>query len=325
MNDEQREPDKAGPYRNIPMPYRSHGRSGLHTSALGMSLRRCFGNDQSVAAMRSLLTCAVDSGITHFDTAPDYGPPYGAAEENLGLLVSRLSCQRDELVISTRAGLGTLPGPFAGFSSRKRLLSSLDASLRRTGLDYIDVFYAHRHDPFTPLEETMGALDSAVRQGKALYVGLSGYAPALVRKGAAILRRLGTPLVTCKLSYSMRNRWPEHGLLDVLEAEGIGCVAEEPLELDVDPASVGPGLDEFLRDEIEAARRRLAAVATARGQTPAQCAISWILRNECMASVLTNPAGPSDLAEYQLAVENLDFTDAELAAIEACFPDPDSF
>ncbi|MEU6708108.1 aldo/keto reductase [Streptomyces wuyuanensis] len=304
--------------------YRANGRSGLHMSAIGISLQRYYGHDESTTVMRSLLDGAISMGINHIDTAPQYGPPYGAAEENFGRLLPKLSRQREELVIATQAGLGTQPGPFAGFASRKRVVASLEASLRRMGLEYVDVFYVHRHDPFTPLEETMGALDWVVRQGKALYVGLSGYAPALLQKGASMLNSMGTPLTTCKVSYSMRNRWPEYGLFDVLEESGFGCVTEGTLDLETDPlAGSSESVDEALQLEFEASHRHLARIAEARGQTPAQCAISWTLRRSCMTSVLTHPSSMPDLVEYAAALKNTEFTDAELSAIAECFTSPE--
>src|SRR5881397_3141294 len=212
------------------MPYRRTGRSGLLLPAISLGLWQNFGHDRPFETQRSILRRAFDLGITHFDLANNYGPPYGSAEENFGrILTSDLAGHRDELVISSKAGYDMWPGPYGIWGSRKYLLASLDQSLRRTGLEYVDVFYSHRFDPRTPLEETMGALDTAVRQGKALYVGISSYSPETTRDAAAILRDLGTPLLIHQPSYSMLNRWIEDGLLDVVGELGVGCICFSPL------------------------------------------------------------------------------------------------
>src|SRR5450631_2120682 len=212
------------------LPYRRSGRSGLHLPAISLGLWQNFGHDRTIDRQRAVIHRAFDLGITHFDLANNYGPPYGSAEENFGrILATDLSSYRDELVISSKAGYDMWAGPYGNWGSRKYLTASLDQSLARMGLDYVDIFYSHRSDPDTPLEETMGALDSIVRQGKALYVGISSYSPARTREAAAILRRLGTPLLIHQPSYSMLNRWIEGGLLDVLGEEGVGCIPFSPL------------------------------------------------------------------------------------------------
>src|SRR5579863_2413337 len=218
------------PDRYDSMLYRRCGRSGIQLPAVCLGLWQNFGDDRSIDSQRAILRRAFDRGVTHFDLANNYGPPYGSAEANFArLLREDFAGLRDELVISTKAGWDMWPGPYGEFGSRKYLLASLDQSLKRLGLDYVDIFYSHRVDPDTPLEETMGALDTAVRQGKALYVGISSYGPELTKQASDILRELGTPLLIHQPSYSMFNRWIEHGLLDVLEAEGVGCISFSPL------------------------------------------------------------------------------------------------
>src|SRR5438093_10631840 len=230
------------------MPYRRTGRSGLLLPAISLGLWQNFGNDRPLETQRSILGRAFDLGITHFDLANNYGPPYGSAEENFGrILKSDLAGHHDELVISSKAGYDMWPGPYGIWGSRKYLLASLDQSLRRMGLEYVDIFYSHRFDPETPLEETMGALDSAVRRGKALYVGISSYSAQKTREAASILRGLGTPLVIHQPSYSMLNRWIEEGLLDVLGEEGVGCIAFSPL-------AQGMLTDKYLQGIPEGAR-----------------------------------------------------------------------
>src|ERR671926_741182 len=220
----------SAPERYDRMVYRRTGRSGLHLPAISLGLWQNFGSERPLESSRAIVRRAFDLGITHFDLANNYGPPYGSAEENFGrILRSDLAPYRDELVISTKDGYDMWPGPYGEWGSRKYLLASLDASLKRMGLDYVDIFYSHRFDPETPLEETMGALDSAVRQGKALYVGISSYSPQRTEEAAAILRDLGTPLLIHQPSYSMLNRWIEDGLLDVLAEEGVGCIVFSPL------------------------------------------------------------------------------------------------
>src|SRR5213594_4079861 len=276
------------------MPYRRTGRSGLLLPAISLGLWQNFGGDRPLETQRSILRRAFDLGITHFDLANNYGPPYGSAEENFGrILKSDLAGHRDELVISSKAGYDMWPGPYGIWGSRKYLLASLDQSLRRLGLDYVDVFYSHRFDPETPLEETMGALDTAVRQGKALYAGISSYSAAKTAAAAAILRDLGTPLLIHQPSYSMLNRWIEPDLLDALGELGIGCIVFSPLAQGmltdkylngIPPDSRAAKPDGFLRpeqiteDKIGKVRR-LQELASARGQTLAQMALAWVLRH----------------------------------------------
>src|ERR1043166_7840454 len=222
-------PYVAAPDRYERMPYNRCGRSGLLLPAISLGLWQNFGHERPLETSRAILRRAFDSGITHFDLANNYGPPYGSAEQVFGEVLRRdLAPYRDELVTSTKAGYDMWPGPYGEWGSRKYLLASLDQSLSRMGLDYVDIFYSHRYDPDTPLEETLGALDSAVRQGKALYVGISSYSAPKTREAAAILRSLGTPLLIHQPSYSMLNRWIEDGLLDVLDDEGVGCIAFSP-------------------------------------------------------------------------------------------------
>src|SRR5881398_2760651 len=282
------------------MPYRRTGRSGLLLPAISLGLWQNFGHDRPLETQRSIVRRAFDLGITHFDLANNYGPPYGSAEENFGrILKSDLAGHRDELVISSKAGYDMWPGPYGIWGSRKYLLASLDQSLRRMGLDYVDIFYSHRFDPQTPLEETMGALDTAVRQGKALYAGISSYSPERTEEAAAILRELGTPLLIHQPSYSMLNRWIEPELLDVIADERIGAIAFSPLAqgmltdkyLREIPAgsrasrdgSLSPSL---LTEETVAKIRALNEVAARRGQTLAQMALAWTLRDPRVTSTL---------------------------------------
>src|SRR5437667_7759196 len=271
------------------MPYRRTGRSGLLLPAISLGLWQNFGHDRPLETQRSIVRRAFDLGIPHFDLANNYGPPYGSAEENVGrILKSDLAGHRDELVISSKAGYDMWPGPYGIWGSRKYLLASLDQSLRRMGLKYVDIFYSHRFDPQTPLEETMGALDTAVRQGKALYVGISSYSPEKTREAAEILAALGTPLLIHQPSYSMINRWIENGLLDVLGELGVGCIAFSPLAQGMltdkylngipegsraaRPASLSPAL---LTEEALARIRALNEIAQTRGQSLAQLALAW--------------------------------------------------
>src|SRR5438046_2621223 len=279
--------------RHTRMPDRRTGRSGLLLPAISLGLWQNFGHDRPLETQRSILGRAFDLGITHFDLANNYGPPYGSAEENFGrILKSDLAGHRDELVISSKAGYDMWPGPYGIWGSRKYLLASLDQSLRRMGLEYVDIFYSHRSDPQTPLEETMGALDTAVRQGKALYVGISSYSAQRTREAAAILRGLGTPLLIHQPSYSMINRWIEPELLDVLAEEGIGAIAFSPLAqglltdryLDGVPpdsraAREGTFSRELLSGSNLANARALRDIARGRGQTLAQMALAWTLRD----------------------------------------------
>jgi L-glyceraldehyde 3-phosphate reductase len=312
------------------VPYRRCGRSGLHLPAVSLGLWHNFGHDRPLDVQRAILRRAFDLGITHFDLANNYGPPYGSAEENFGRLVaSDFRPYRDELIISTKAGYDMWPGPYGDWGSRKYLLASLDQSLRRTGLHYVDIFYSHRFDPGTPLEETLGALDSAVRQGKALYVGISSYSAARTAEAAAILRALGTPLLIHQPSYSMLNRWIEHGLLDVLEREGVGCIGFSPLAQGMltdrylhgvpagSRASEGSSLTpDWLNEENLAKIRALNDIATARGQTLAQMALAWTLRDQRTTSTLIGASSVGQLESNVAALDNLAFTSDELTEIE---------
>jgi L-glyceraldehyde 3-phosphate reductase len=312
------------------MPYRRCGRRGLKLPAISLGLWNNFGDDRPLGTQRAIVRRAFDRGITHIDLANNYGPPNGAAEANFGrLLREDLAPYRDELVISTKAGYDMLPGPYGEWGSRKYLLSSLDASLQRMGLDYVDIFYSHRFDPETPLEETMGALDTAVRQGKALYVGVSSYSAARTKDAVHILRELGTPLLIHQPSYSMFNRWIEGELLDVLETEGVGCIAFSPLAqglltsryLDGIPegsrAAEGRFMDEgFLTEDRLAHVRALNAIAAERGQTLAQMAIAWVLRDPRVTSALVGASSVEQLDDSLGALDHLDFTPEELAAID---------
>ena len=312
------------------MTYRRCGRSGLLLPAISLGLWWNFGHDRPLETSRAIVRRAFDLGITHFDLANNYGPPYGSAEENFGkLLRDDLRPYRDELVVSTKAGYDMWPGPYGEWGSRKYLLASLDQSLRRMGLEYVDIFYSHRADPETPLEETMGALDSAVRAGKALYVGISSYSPERTREAAAILRSLGTPLLIHQPSYSMLNRWIEEGLLDVLGEEGVGCIGFSPLAqgmltdryLDGIPAGSRASLPaslspDLLTDETLARIRALNEIAVRRGQTLAQMALAWTLRDPRMTSTLIGASSVAQLEANVAALDRLDFRDEELAEID---------
>ncbi|MEO7746753.1 MAG: L-glyceraldehyde 3-phosphate reductase [Actinomycetota bacterium] len=317
--------------RYASMPYRRVGRSGLHLPAVSLGMWHNFGDDAPLENQRAILHRAFDLGVTHFDLANNYGPPYGAAEANFGrLLAQDLRPYRDELVISSKAGYDMWPGPYGDLGSRKYLLASLDQSLARTGLDYVDVFYSHRFDPDTPLEETMGALDTAVRSGRALYAGISSYSPERTAEAAAILRAMGTPLLIHQPSYSMLNRWIEQGLLDTLEEEGVGCIAFSPLAqgmltdryLDGVPqgsrASQGKSLStDLLTEESLRHVRALNEMAAARGQSLAQMALAWALRDARVTSVLIGASSVAQLEANVAATQRLGFEDAELAAIDA--------
>jgi L-glyceraldehyde 3-phosphate reductase len=318
------------PDRYQQMQYRRSGRSGLQLPLLSLGLWNNFGGDFPFETGRAIVRRAFDLGVTHFDLANNYGPPYGSAEENFGRMLDLdLRPYRDELVISTKAGYDMWPGPYGEWGSRKYLLSSLDQSLRRMGLDYVDIFYSHRFDPETPLEETMGALDTAVRQGKALYAGISSYSAEKTREAAAILRELGTPLLIHQPSYSLLNRWIEPELLDVLGDEGIGCIVFSPLAqgmlsdkyLDGIPegsraareASLSPSL---ITDEALEKIRALNEIAQERGQSLAQMALAWVLRDARVTSALAGASRVEQLEANVAALDRLDFTDAELAEIE---------
>jgi L-glyceraldehyde 3-phosphate reductase len=313
------------------MAYRRCGRSGLLLPALSLGLWQNFGAERPLEHSRAILRRAFDLGITHFDLANNYGPPYGSAEETFGrVMATDFSALRDELVISTKAGYDMWPGPYGqGGGSRKYMLASLDQSLRRMGLDYVDIFYSHRFDPDTPLEETMGALDAAVRQGKALYVGISSYSAAATRQAAGVLRSLGTPLLIHQPSYSLFNRWVEPELLDVLGEEGVGCIAFSPLAqglltnryLDGIPegsraTAKGSLRTEMLNDQNLGKARALAEIAARRGQELSQLALSWVLRDGRVTSALVGVSSIAQLEANVLALGNLDFSAEELAEID---------
>jgi L-glyceraldehyde 3-phosphate reductase len=311
-------------------PYRRCGRSGLQLPEVSLGLWQNFGDESPIATQRAILRRAFDLGVTHFDLANNYGPPYGSAEINFGrLLREDFRPYRDELVISTKAGYDMWPGPYGQWGSRKYLLASLDQSLARMGLEYVDIFYSHRFDPDTPLEETMGALDAAVRSGKALYAGISSYSPERTRDAASILRSLGTPLLIHQPSYSMLNRWIEGGLLDVLEAEGVGCIAFSPLAqgllttkyLDGIPAGSrasrnGSLSKEQLSEKTLAHVRALNSIAAERGQSLAQMAVSWTLRDPRVTSALIGASSVAQLEENLAAADKTAFAADEIAAID---------
>jgi L-glyceraldehyde 3-phosphate reductase len=312
------------------MPYRRCGRSGLLLPAITLGLWQNFGEDRPLVEAREIVLRAFDLGITHFDLANNYGPPYGSAERNFGrILRSDLAPYRDELVISTKAGYDMWPGPYGEWGSRKYLLASLDQSLARMGLDYVDIFYSHRFDPDTPLEETLGALDTAVRSGKALYAGISSYSGARTADAVRILRELGTPLLIHQPSYSLLNRWIEEDLLDVLGREGVGCIVFSPLAqgmltdkyLDGIPpdsraASDGSLSPDMLTDEALAHVRALNELARGRGQTLAQMAIAWTLRDPRVTSSLIGARSVAQLEDSLGALRGLAFSDDELAQID---------
>jgi L-glyceraldehyde 3-phosphate reductase len=312
------------------MPYRRCGRSGLKLPAISLGLWHNFGDDRPIDGQRAILRRAFDLGVTHFDLANNYGPPYGSAEINFGRLFREdFVPYRDELIISTKAGYDMWPGPYGEWGSRKYLLSSLDQSLERMGLDYVDIFYSHRLDPDTPLEETLGALDTAVRQGKALYAGISSYSGARTEEAARILGELGTPLLIHQPSYSLLNRWIEEDLLDVLGQEGVGCIVFSPLAqgmltdryLDGIPAgsrvATGGALSEdMLTDEALDHVRALNGIARERGQSLAEMAIAWTLRDPRVTSSLIGASSVKQLEDSLGAVGNLDFSDEELATID---------
>jgi L-glyceraldehyde 3-phosphate reductase len=312
------------------MPYRRCGRRGLLLPALSLGLWNNFGGDRPLESSRAIVRRAFDLGITHFDLANNYGPPYGSAEENFGRLLEQdLRPYRDELIVSTKAGYDMWPGPYGDHGSRKYLLASLDQSLRRMGLDYVDIFYSHRFDPDTPLEETMGALDSAVRQGKALYVGISSYSAQKTRAALAILRDLGTPLLIHQPSYSLLNRWIEVELLEVLEEEGIGCIGFSPLAQgmlsdkylhgipkDSRAARSSSLSPELITDEALARIRALGEIAARRGQSLAQMALAWTIRDPRVTSTLAGASSVAQLEENVAALDRLDFSPEELAEID---------
>jgi L-glyceraldehyde 3-phosphate reductase len=312
------------------MQYRRSGRSGLQLPAVSLGLWNNFGHDHPYDTSRAIVRRAFDLGITHFDLANNYGPPYGSAEENFGRMVENdLRPFRDELAISTKAGYDMWPGPYGEWGSRKYLLSSLDQSLSRMRLDYVDLFYSHRFDPDTPLEETMGALDTAVRQGKALYVGISSYSAEKTREAAAILRELGTPCVIHQPSYSMLNRWIEPDLLDALGELGIGCIVFSPLAQGMLTDKYLDGIPEGSRASRESSLspdlltpealekiRALNEIAGRRGQSLAQMAVAWVLRDERITSALIGASSVAQLEANIAALENLDFSPGELVEID---------
>jgi L-glyceraldehyde 3-phosphate reductase len=312
------------------MAYGRCGRSGLDLPGVSLGLWQNFGHDRPLETSRAIVRRAFDLGITHFDLANNYGPPYGSAEENFGrLLRSDLAPFRDELIVSSKAGYDMWPGPYGDGASRKYLLASLDQSLHRLGLDYVDIFYSHRSDPETPLEETMGALDTAVRQGKALYAGVSSYSAAKTREAAAILRELGTPLLIHQPSYSMLNRWIEPELLDVLRQEGVGCIVFSPLAqgvltdkyLDGIPKGSRASRDgslsvDSITENTLVKVRALNEIAERRGQSLAQMAIAWTLRDPRVTSALVGASSVAQLEANVAALDSLDFTDEELEEID---------
>jgi L-glyceraldehyde 3-phosphate reductase len=318
------------PARYESMLYNRTGRSGLKLPAVSLGLWHNFGHDRPLDVSRAIARRAFDLGITHFDLANNYGPPYGSAEENFGrLLRDDFTGLRDELVISTKAGYDMWPGPYGEWGSRKYLLASLDQSLARMGLEYVDIFYSHRFDPETPLEETMGALDRAVRQGKALYVGISSYSAEKTREAAAILRSLGTPLLIHQPSYSLLNRWIEPELLEALEEEGAGCIGFSPLAQGMLTDKYLDGIPEgsrasrhtslspkMLTEDTVARIRALNEIATGRGQTLAQMALAWTLRDPRMTSTLVGASSVAQLEANVAALDRLDFSGDELAEID---------
>ena len=319
------------------MRYRRSGRSGLQLPRVSLGLWQNFGYDRPLDTSRAIVRRAFDLGITHFDLANNYGPPYGSAEENFGRLMQQdLAPHRDELIISSKAGYDMWPGPYGEWGSRKYLLASLDQSLGRVGVDYFDIFYSHRFDPDTPLEETMGALDTAVRQGKALYVGISSYSAAKTREAHAILRELGTPVVIHQPSYSMLNRWIEPELLDTLGELGIGCIVFSPLAQGMLTDRYLNGIPEGSRasrhgslspdlidDQALAKIRALNEIASRRGQTLAQLALAWTLRDPRVTSTLIGASSVEQLEANVAALDNLDFSNEDLAEIDQYATDAD--
>lgn len=314
------------------MQYRRCGRSGLKLPAISFGLWHNFGTDTPHEKKRAMCQAAFDAGITHFDLANNYGPTYGSAEEAFGdILASDFAGYRDELIISSKAGYDMWPGPYGEWGSRKYLIASCDQSLKRMGLDYVDIFYSHRFDPDTPLEETMGALDHIVRSGRALYVGISSYNSARTAEAAAILKELGTPCLIHQPSYNIFNRWVEEdGLLDTLDDHGIGSIAFTPLAQGLltkkylngvpedSRASQGKSLrTEVITESLVAKVRKLNEIAETRGQSLAQMALAWVLRNERVTTALIGASKPEQIIECAAAIEKLDFTAEELAAIDA--------
>ncbi len=323
----------ASPTRYDTMPYRTCGRSGLKLPAISLGLWHNFGDNTPLATQRAMLQTAFDLGITHFDLANNYGPPYGSAETNFGEHLRRdFKPYRDELIISSKAGWDMWPGPYGrGGGSRKYVLASLDQSLKRMGLDYVDIFYSHRFDPDTPLEETCAALASAVQQGKALYVGISSYSAGKTREVAALLRGMGVSPLIHQPSYSLLNRWIEAELLDTLEDTGMGCIAFSalaqgllsdkylagiPQDARINRAGGGSLKAEHLSDANLARVRALNDIAQSRGQSLAQMAVAWVLRDARVSSALIGASRPEQITELASAVQKLGFSADELAAIE---------
>jgi L-glyceraldehyde 3-phosphate reductase len=317
--------------------YRRSGRSGLQLPAISLGLWQNFGYDRPLDISRAIVRRAFDLGITHFDLANNYGPPYGSAEANFGVLMKQdLAPYRDELIVSSKAGYDMWPGPYGEWGSRKYLLASLDQSLQRMALDYVDIFYSHRFDPETPLEETMGALDTAVRQGKALYVGISSYSAAKTREAHAILHELGTPLLINQPSYSMLNRWIEPELLDTLGELGIGCIVFSPLAQGMLTDKYLGGIPEgsrasrhgslspeLINDQSLAKIRALNEIAARRGQTLAQLALAWTLRDGRVTSTLVGASSVKQLEANVAALDELDLSEEELAEIDHFATDAD--
>lgn len=318
------------------MPFRRCGNSGIKLPMISLGLWHNFGHDADFKNARTILRQAFDYGITHFDLANNYGPPYGSAEENFGRIMQKdFRPYRDELIISTKAGWDMWPGPYGNLGSRKYLIASLDQSLKRMGLDYVDIFYHHRPDPETPMEETMGALDQIVRQGKALYVGISQYNAEDTMRAHQILKDLGTPLLIHQPRYSMLDRWVENGLLDVLGNTGVGSIAFSPLEqgiltdryLSGIPADSRAARDGRYLKENQISQKvinqvtALNEIARKRGQTMAQMAIAWLLKDPRITTVLVGVSRPEQLSDNVKAVQNVDFSANELAEIEAIIKD----
>lgn len=321
---------KAAENRYDTMTYNRSGKSGVLLPAISLGLWHNFGFVDSIQNARAILRCAFDLGITHFDLANNYGPPYGSAEENFGTIFNKdFKNYRDELFIATKAGYDMWPGPYGNLGSRKYLISSLDQSLKRMNLDYVDVFYHHRPDPDTPMEETMGALTDIVRQGKALYVAISNYNPAETQKAAALLKASNTPFILHQARYSMFDRWVEDGLLDTLEKNGVGCITFSPLAqgmltdkyLNGIPKDSRAAKDltylntETVNNNIDKIHQ-LAEIANNRGQKLSQMAIAWILRQPQVASVLIGASSTNQLKENVKALDNLEFTSEELQLID---------
>jgi L-glyceraldehyde 3-phosphate reductase len=326
------QPYQADPTRYDSMQYRRAGKSGLKLPAVSLGLWHNFGGVDTLENGRTMLRRAFDLGITHFDLANNYGPPPGSAEENFGRIFAQdFKPYRDELIISSKAGWDMWPGPYGDFGSRKYLVSSLDQSLKRMGLDYVDIFYHHRPDPETPLEETMSALDFIVRSGRALYVAISSYGPEETKKAAEILKSLGTPCLIHQPSYSMFNRWIEEGLLEVLDQQGIGCIVFSPLAqgkltnrylngIPADSRAAKPAIflqEKDITDEYIWQAQQLNALAQERGQTLAQMAIAWVLRHSGMTSALIGASKVSQIEDCVGALDNLNFLETELQAIDA--------